>query len=71
MVDIQSQKIRDMGPASSTSIPSWSPDGKYIAFEKNMERDQGWGDSEIAIASLDSGNDVKHLASDAVVFGWR
>jgi TolB protein len=55
IVDLQTQKVREIAPASD-STPSWSPDGKYIVFEKNRERDPGWSSSEVAIVSLDSGN---------------
>jgi len=53
VVDLPTQKVTEVAPAWK-STPSWSPDGKNIAFEKNRERDQGWGASEVAIASLDS-----------------
>lgn len=55
VIDLRTREVTGIAPAWK-STPSWSPTGQYIAFEKNKERDQGWGYSEVAIASFTSGN---------------
>ena len=55
VLDLETKQVRDLAPAWPSN-PSWSPDGTTIVFEKNREHDQGWGFSEVATASLDSGN---------------
>jgi Tol biopolymer transport system component len=54
VVDLETKELRDLA-AASTSNPSWSPDGRSIAFEKNREHDQGLEYSQVAVVALTSG----------------
>ncbi len=56
VVNLHTQKVTDVAPATWESAPSWSPDGKYIVFEKEWKQGQGWEDDQVAVFSLDSGN---------------
>lgn len=54
VLDSGTGKVTEYGAAWATT-PSWSPDGRFVAFEKNRDREQGWGYSEVAVVSLETG----------------
>ena len=54
---------------SSDSYPRWSPDGKRIAFHRNMDKDRIQTSSELFIMNAD-GTDQKRLTHNTVADGY-
>jgi Tol biopolymer transport system component len=51
--------------------PTWSPDGRWIAFVSNQEGSAGEGFGEVFVVSVDTGKLYQVTETGGQVFEWR
>lgn len=65
VIDIASKQVKMLISGGTNTYPSWSPDGRHIAFRKMI----GETNSEVFVANSD-GSGEKNLTNDPAFDGW-